>query len=123
MVSCERMTGVVEGTIHHPLQGIMSCRRRGACGRCDSAQMMSEVGPWCASKLRLLPEVRPVRSDETRPSRGRGTVRSGQPVNSAEHYSLGRILYINLLEWHQRRLAWYVISSRVDFCRSIFMQP
>jgi ferredoxin len=78
VVSCEMGTGVVEGTRRHPLRGIMSCRRRGACGRCESAQMMSsvsEVGPWCASKLRLSPEVR---SGETRPSRGRGTVRSGR---------------------------------------------
>ena len=71
MASCERRTGEVEGMIHHPLRRIMSFRRQGACGRCESAQMMSEVsevGPWCASKLRLLPEVR---SGETlvRPSR------------------------------------------------------
>lgn len=57
LASCEKRTGEVEGMTHRPFRGIVSCRRRGACGRCESAQMMSlvwEVGPWCASKAQAV---------------------------------------------------------------------
>ena len=60
MASCGRKMGrteEVEGIMHRLLWGITSCRRRGACGRCENAQVVSllsdlGVGPWCTSKPR-----------------------------------------------------------------------